>query len=535
MSDAEIVVVESEGVRWEVAASRRGLFDELLEDRVEEIFARGDELLKSNSARSIAIVRGGGDSLVVKKYHSRGPIANIRRRVGNSQARQEWLNLHKARAAGVRVPEPVAMGAGGRCEYLATIEVAGARPLIEILRRGGEADARRGGLMARLAGLCAEMHDAGIVHRDLHLGNFLVSGDSGDLVLIDLHRAKFVERVERRDAARDLGQLMYSLSLVAPKEIRAQLLDEYVRMRRIEAPNFAEAAWIEARMWGRRHQRRRTRRCLKNSSTFVVEKSQSRRVYRRRDFDRDIDAILDAHCRALESGEGVLKDAPKSRLTVVDGEFVVKEHASGIRGAQEASALGGLRGSRLKREWVNANGLIVRGLRAAEPLAYVEKGLPSPLGGRRTWLISRFLKDATPLDAFLRERFEGEGARHGDKARVIKALAAEVARLHGADILHKDMKANNIMVRDGGDGIEFYFLDLDRVRFGTDLGNADIVRALAALNAAVPNFITISDRILFFRTYRGGGKIERRDRTLIRDIVIASIKRNHFWRPKWQR
>ncbi len=532
-ADTTIQSLTRDGVRWQVAAAHFGLFKELVAGKTGDIFASKDCVLKENVTRAIACVRRGeGPGLFVKKFKKRGFIGLLRLRLGKSQAHQEWRNLLEAKKRNMLVPDPVCLGVAKDCAYLATIEIPGARPLIEILR--SEAGIQ-GNVVERLAARVAEMHDAGLVHNDLHLGNFLVSPESPEYILIDLHRARFVEEVSVPEAAANLGQLFYSLSLTGSEEDCEHLLEEYVKTRNLVGSGLEEASAAEAHRWGMRHERSRTGRCLRNSSGFIAESKAGRRIFRRRDADIDPGEVLDEHRKTLAAaGPRVLKDSPKSRLTVYDrpsgGRLVVKQHKSGgASGLLEVLT----RGSRLRREWVNANGLAVRGHKTPLPLALVEDGPP---WNRNAWLICEYLTDAQPLDEFLRDRFGGkpDSFSHKDKAQVLRALAGEIRRLHDGKIYHKDMKANNIMVLQGEEGVSFFFLDLDRVRFDRELDEAEIAAALAALNAAVPNFISLSDRMLFYRAYRRIKRLDEGEKRIIGSIVRRSAERNHFWRPPCQ-
>ena len=67
-----------------------------------------------------------------------------------------------------------------------------------------------------------------------------------------------------------------------------------------------------------------------------------------------------------------------------------------------------------------------------------------------------------------------------------------------------------------------------------ELNEAEIAAALAALNAAVPNFISLSDRVLFYRAYRRIKQLDESEKRIIGSIVRHSAERNHFWRPLCQ-
>ena len=522
---------EHGGVRWDTLPKRALAFTQLVAGDIEEIFTSKKHVVKENSARAIACVRGaGGEGYFVKKYNRRGIAGFLRGKFGKSQARREWRNLLEAKEKNLPVPEPVAFGAASEFEYLATIEIPDAEPLIENLRARGSVPREE---VTQLAEITAAMHEAGLVHRDLHLGNFLVSPGRDGLVLMDFHRARFRKNADRAAVAADLGQMLYSLSLVGTDENCGQMLNEYVKIRGLAQSGLEDASLVEARLWGDRHERSRAKRCLRNSSRFTVESKGGRRIFCRKDFDIDLDKLIEEHRGIVKrGGDGLLKDSPKSKLTVHDspggGRLVVKRHGgAGLSRLLEICT----RGSRLGREWVNANGLLARGFKTPTPVALVEVGPP---WNRTSFLVSEFLRDARPLDEYLREKFAGEPTTfsRGDKADTICSLAGLIRRLHEKKIFHKDMKANNILVREEENGPSFFFLDLDRVRFDVGPALGEIAAALAALNAAVPNFITLSDRMLFYRTYRGVERLDGGEKSIVREIVRRSIERNHFWRPK---
>jgi 3-deoxy-D-manno-octulosonic acid kinase len=104
---------------------------------------------------------------------------------------REFDLLLRARRRGLPVPEPIAAVVQRRFAIayrgqLLMAEVAGGRPLLEVLRESPRQD-----LMAGLAQSLRLLHDAGLRHPDLNLGNLLVvSGLEGSrVVVVDLDRA----------------------------------------------------------------------------------------------------------------------------------------------------------------------------------------------------------------------------------------------------------------------------------------------------------------------------------------------------------
>ena len=172
------------------------------------------------------------------------------------QAASEWQALLHLSAAGIPVPRPVAWSRvpeGGA--VLATAEIPGATPLKEAYRRD---------LLPAVASLIRRMHEAGYLHRDLHLGNLLVSGDA--VWVIDVHRGR-IGPVGARDEERALGQLAYSLSRTGTVTDVRRLLAAY---RPDAGHDWVERVLRHSDAFRRAHLASRTRRCLRESSGFLV-------------------------------------------------------------------------------------------------------------------------------------------------------------------------------------------------------------------------------------------------------------------------
>jgi hypothetical protein len=118
----------------------------------------------------------GAGGVILKKMRRGGLLAGLWRErfLG---ARRLVANLAipvEAIRRGVRTPAPVALlvtGGGALLEaWLAVEEVAGGRDLPALLRRGVPPE----GALASAMAAVRRMHDAGLHHRDLNLGNVLV-------------------------------------------------------------------------------------------------------------------------------------------------------------------------------------------------------------------------------------------------------------------------------------------------------------------------------------------------------------------------
>lgn len=146
---------------------------------------------------------------VVKRFEgSDGAEARaelLRGRMPRSPARREAENLMALAGLGFAVPMVLYFAESGLASLVVLEYVAHRRHL-----RDGSRPTRAEALA--LAGLAAELHAAGWYHRDLYL-NHVVETAEGELVLLDLGRARHARRPRRRWFEKDLGALLASSPL----------------------------------------------------------------------------------------------------------------------------------------------------------------------------------------------------------------------------------------------------------------------------------------------------------------------------------
>jgi tRNA A-37 threonylcarbamoyl transferase component Bud32 len=145
----------------------------------------------------------GGLSVVVKQFGWRSSLHRLVRPLTGSKAIRSFRIAMTLREAGVATPRPLIAwdrkGGGTAFEsYTLTEEIPDAVTLREVLKSPGLFETGRPPLLTELARLVRGMHDAGILHRDLTIGNFLVAPkpvEGSRIFLIDLSRAVHLGRV----------------------------------------------------------------------------------------------------------------------------------------------------------------------------------------------------------------------------------------------------------------------------------------------------------------------------------------------------
>jgi tRNA A-37 threonylcarbamoyl transferase component Bud32 len=395
----------------------------------------GVELIKRSPARIAAACEG----VFLKVFPRRTGVAA-----------REARNLQRAAARGLPVPELLACGP----DWIATRRLDAPVPATR-------ADT------PHLVELAARAHAAGLVHGDLHAGNFVWS--SGKLWLLDLQRARWLPRVPLWLARRDLGFLAFSLGEPIPSELASA--------RR----------WCERR--AHTHWRSRTRRCELESSGFTAFDHAGARGFRARDADPEaLHRILDAREGAEQRGSGAL-------LWRKEG-WIVKQHPT-ARAARAA--------------WRNGHGLHVRGIPTARALAWAGP-----------WLV---MEDAGPdLAAWIESGY----ACATDEVRPALAhdLGALLARLHRRGVYHADLKATNIAWQPGDAP---RLLDYARVHFTRRVPRRRRIKNLAQLNAALPDSVGADFRETALDAYLADSNLGD-DRAILRQAVISeSLRRKHRW------
>jgi hypothetical protein len=178
------------------------------------------------------------------------------------------------------------------------------------------------------------------------------------------------------------------------------------------------------------------------------------------------------------------------------------------------------RGSPARRAFRGGHGLAARGLGAATPLAYLERrklGLPA---GSLVFLED--LRPALPADAF-----PGGPEALG---RAVAALGRLARDLHARGVDHGDLKASHVWLDPTAPDLAPRLIDLEGVRFGRRVGARRRLRALAQLNASLPDrFSDDARREAFVRYARALPFPGGRERAL-RHIVDESLARHHRWR-----
>ena len=473
--------------------------------------------------RLVRIESPTAGTLLVKHYRVGSGRHPLRERgkamLGRSPADREFRTLARLRAAGLPVPPPLARAtAAGGDRLIVTRFIEG-----ETWSQAfpGAAKSRRQQLAA-LGSTLAGLHRRGWRHGDLHGGNLLAT--PGGPVLLDLQHARRSRR--RASRARDLARLehwLWAAGVPLSDRVRTRaaalgLARPFDRRGRRELARVGRA--VRARF--HEHAESRHRRALRPGRRFGRLELEGHRGLRLRSIEEvEVAAAWTAHRRALaRNDERVLKNDGRSRITAVRGgahAIVVKEVLPRGTWRRLSDAF---RGSAGRRAWFGGHGLAARFLGTAMPLAYLERrrlGLPVA-----SLIFLEDLGPARPADAIAGE--------DGQLAETVAVLGALAARLHDRGADHGDLKASHVYLDPAGGSPRL--LDLEGLRFARRVRARRRVRALAQLNASLPDRFPDTARLAAFHRYARrlpfGARPSARDRAL-RRIVAQSRARHHRW------
>ena len=100
------------------------------------------------------------------------------------------------------------------------------------------------------------------------------------------------------------------------------------------------------------------------------------------------------------------------------------------------------------------------------------------------------------LDRYLDGRYDGMGFE--ERKRLAEGLAGFFLDMLNMRVLHRDLKACNIMALDTG---AFLLLDVEDIEF-RDMEREDFVRFFTQLNTTVPRRAALKDRLRFFVRFK---------------------------------
>jgi tRNA A-37 threonylcarbamoyl transferase component Bud32 len=494
------------------------------EDSISSIQGRGGEVLKESKWRWAALIRfSNGRRLFFKRDKTKGWAEGLKYLFSPSKGQKEFLIASQLERRGLPIPRPLGWmkrvrkkGWVKESYYLSEAIGTGVSFIEEA------AKSREPHSINELAKTVKKFQEAGLFHRDLHGGNFL--WEDGKLFLIDLHGAKLVKSLSLRRRLWDLSHLFHSLRSMWREEEQLRFLDRYFegtldgfqKREMLHQKIYPIMNRLQQRQW-----RSRTKRCLKESTEFTVDREKGIRYFRRRDFSLDrLKRVMEGHQDLVrERPFSLVKHSPEvvvSILNVESERICVKQFCyPSFWGRMKEH----FRRSKGLKSWRAANGVRARGLPSLKPLALAERR--DWTGLRESFLVMEALANDQEMDRYILKGFEDLKK----KRLFIGTFAHWLDSLHRLRLYHKDMKTCNILVSEKTEAWDFHLLDFEDLLMEEDVNRKKLFRSFLQLNTSTPRVMTKVDRYRFFREYLRLNPVVRDPKVFLRELVNESRRR----------
>ena len=364
-------------------------------------------------------------------------------------AMREWRGLKQLESRQINAPKPLFFGHSPEGWAVVTEWIDGAVTAQELWNEAADDDARLR-VLHLVARQLARQHDQGVIQPDMHLGNFMVRGEEVfalDPAMMCFRRGP----IGRRRSIRQVAQLTGMLPEDAGPAIES-VFRTYADAR----------GWTldpqDVQRLRAQHRRRRSRAIERGLRKFLRTNRRHQAIRRgpwRGLADRrlseavNLDEITAGLDETMACGQ-VLKDGRTSFVshTKLGGvEVVIKRynHKGLLHSLRHT-----LKGSRAKRNWLNANRLLILGIPTPRPLAYIDEYRGSLL--HHSYFVAEFV-GGRGLYGILRDQTVPEDR----KQRLIDGVVRTLDRMAGHGISHGDLKHTNILCT--GDAIALTDLD----------------------------------------------------------------------------
>lgn len=282
--------------------------------------------------------------------------------------------------------------------------------------------------------LLGRLHAAGLVHDDLHFGNFLSAND--ELLLIDGDGIRSGSPSQQLD---NLALLLSQLPVVLD-EMRGGLLSAYGRA--------VDTARLDSLVntWRQRRRDRFLAKTLRNCTQFAVERGRGRFLSVLRSVKPSLAFLLAQPDVAIEHGRYLKRGGTCTVATVDAGGKQVAVKRYNLKNWRHALSRA-WRPSRAWHSWREAHRLVFYGIATPKPLAMLEERWWGLRG--RAFLITEFCPGAS-LAACLKPEVLPEAA-------LAQAIEDFFSVLYRLQITHGDLKATNLLWHEG----KLLAIDLD--------------------------------------------------------------------------
>ncbi len=531
---ARLHKIEAAGIRWHI---QPGWEERLLGPRglrLDEWLRCGQaQIVKEGPHRTVYRIYLADACLYLKHYRLADLAARLRQLIRPAKAMREFHHALALSERAVPTVLPLAMGErigsrGSRESFFITRGLEEVQPLgryletdLPLLSEAEQTHARHQ-VAAALGVFVARLHEAGIVHHDLHVANVMIRHEESGpaLFLLDLDAVRLSAPLSWRASRDNLVLLNRYFSLRVNRSDRVRFWHAYCRTRSAGSgprgifgpgchprPAADLAAQVEAKTWLSNVEfwRRRDRRCCRTNRYYYRFNHGPYSGHATADVGRgDLTQLLaDPLAVFTQPGVVLFKNSPSSQVALFDltiggqNRRVVLKRFSPRKWRESLAAL--VRPSPALRSWIHGHGLRERLLPTARPLAVWTRtvmGLP-----REAYLLTEYV----PASGDLHQRLQAivQTGELSSLRHEIERIARLVRALHQRQLSHRDLKAGNILASDVG----VWLIDLVGMRAPKQLTREERIQNLTRLHASFHEhpLLTRTDKLRFLRMYQNWG------------------------------
>lgn len=499
------------GLRWRFSEAGQKLLGPEDLNLNEHLRQGAACVVKHGLHRTVYRIQLAGFSIFWKHCRINGIGSYLRQWIRPPKARLEFDRAQALIERGIATIEPLAWAKNwyrySGPSHLITRELEGGVSLQTYLFDHQHGPARREAAV-RIGRYLARLHEAGVVHPDLHPGNILVVYDRlGEprFHLIDIHNVSIGRSLTLHASRSNLAIFNRFFIMRSTRSDRARFWQSYAALRNLEPAVARDMCRDIEKKTMRSNQilwRDRDRRCWDDNRNFRRVDGPIARGHAIKDLDDGVlqRFLADPDFPFREPGTIMLKDSETSTVAEVviptstgPRRLIYKRFRLKKRLAAPANRV---RISAALRSWQMGHALIDRGLPTPRPwLVLHHRGW---MGPREGYLLCEIVEDSLDVREFLDNL-----PRHG-KWKAIANLARTLCQFHDSGLTHRDLKAANLLVtRDPEGSAHFHLIDLVGVRIVDRVPMAVRARNLSRLNVSFLKHqkFTMTDCLRFLRAY----------------------------------
>ncbi len=368
---------------------------------------------------------------------------------------KEYRILKKLKDMELNFPVPLMVGKTLEKKWvLLTEKISDSENIFELFGNTNN-NSDKIGLLSLVCQSLAQQHIKGVFQQDLHLGNFLLQNQK--VYGLDPARIKFFSSpLNIKKSISHLAALLSCLSAEQSEDLRF-LCSQYASVRNWDFDIYTYGLFKKL---FNAHKKKTINRSLKKSlrsskRTVCIKDKNIYAVFRKPIFDKQSATDFISGIDKLMVSGIVLKDGNTcfiSRIEYGGRKLVIKRYNN--KGLWH-SIRHTLKKSRARKNWLNAQQLLMLGINTPKPTAFIEVRKGFLLN--QSYIISEFIDADKLSEIMINPAFDGPC-----RTKAISHCLKLIKKLRPHRIFHSDLKHSNILVSDD----TAFVLDLDGVRFG---------------------------------------------------------------------